>query len=278
MKQVSTLFQRNSVSVFGLSAALATTMLGGCASVPKDAPAAIHEAAAELKTADEIKTDKLLPKTIAASEDQLQESVKEFKSVPREDRNSTDWSTHSSVLKAIKVKDRVQKANAIRKDISAIDGSLDSIEGKATISGLGREVADLRAQLAALEKGSTTSQARFSMLSKMPLRGPTVYFDTAKTAISQHDQSALRELAKTMKENPELKLKLVGYADPRGADKYNQALSQKRAEEVRSFLTSSGMEGTQVSAEALGATTAFYKKELEKLQLERRVEMMVLPR
>jgi outer membrane protein OmpA-like peptidoglycan-associated protein len=253
-------------------------MLGGCASVPKDAPAAIHEAAAELKTADEIKTDKLLPKTIASSEEQLQESVKEFKSVPRESRNSTDWTTHSSVLKATKVKERAQKANAIRKDIYAIDGRLDSIEGTATISGLGREVAGLRTQLAALEKGATSSQASFSMLSKMPLHGPTVYFDTAKTSISQHDKSALRELAKTMRENPELKLKLVGYADPRGADKYNQALSQKRAEEVRSFLTTSGLQPAQVTVEALGATTAFYKKELEKLQLERRVEMMVLPR
>ena len=278
MKHVSNLSQRVSATILGISTALGTTMLGGCASVPKEAPAALHEAAAELKTADEIKTDKLLPKTIATSEEQLQESVAEFKSVPKQNRNSTDWGTHSSVLKATKVKERVQKANAIRKDMSSIDGRLDSIEGTATISGLGREVADLRTQLAALEKGSTTSQTRFSMLSKMSLRGPTVYFDTAKTLISQHDKSALRELAKTMKENPELKLKLVGYADPRGADNYNQALSQNRAEEVRSFLTSSGMEGAQVSAEALGATTAFYKKDLEKLQLERRVEMMVLPR
>jgi hypothetical protein len=183
-QRISSLPYRISISVIGVSTAFGSILLGGCASVPKDAPSAIHEAAAELKTADEIKTDKLLPKTIASSEEQLQESVKEFKRVPQENRTSTDWTTHSSVLKATKVKDRVQKANAIRRDISAIDGRLDSIEGTATISGLGREVASLRTQLAALEKGATSSQARFSMLSKMPLRGPTVYFDTDRAAIS----------------------------------------------------------------------------------------------
>jgi len=61
-------------------------------------------------------------------------------------------------------------------------------------------------------------------------------------------QPKLDEIAKALKENPEIKgVTITGYTDRLGSDDYNLALSKRRAESVRFYLMRQGVDGSRLS-------------------------------
>ena len=64
------------------------------------------------------------------------------------------------------------------------------------------------------------------------------YFETNKANISKDQQAELKELAAFMNVNPKLKLRIVGNSDDVGSSKYNERLSERRANSVYKFMTS----------------------------------------
>lgn len=78
----------------------------------------------------------------------------------------------------------------------------------------------------------------------------------------------------------------VGHADRFGSDKYNQKLSEKRAEAVKTFLVGKGVEPNRVYTEGKGEKQPITKpdqckgpkskKVVECLQPDRRVEIEVI--
>lgn len=63
-----------------------------------------------------------------------------------------------------------------------------------------------------------------------------VNFDTDKSVIRPADLAELQKGVEFVKQNPDLKIHLVGYTDSRGSAKYNQKLSERRAESVKKYL------------------------------------------
>ena len=59
-----------------------------------------------------------------------------------------------------------------------------------------------------------------------------IHFDTNKAAVKPASKPALDEIAKLLKQDPALKLAVVGHTDMVGAPEANMALSQARAEAV----------------------------------------------
>jgi outer membrane protein OmpA-like peptidoglycan-associated protein len=59
-----------------------------------------------------------------------------------------------------------------------------------------------------------------------------VYFDTDKAEIKPASETTLREMAKLLKENLQLKVYIVGHTDNVGGLRHNMDLSQRRAEAV----------------------------------------------
>lgn len=59
-----------------------------------------------------------------------------------------------------------------------------------------------------------------------------VHFDTAKTDIKPDSQATLEQMAKLLKDNPELKVYIVGHTDNVGVLDSNLVLSKRRAEAV----------------------------------------------
>jgi len=64
----------------------------------------------------------------------------------------------------------------------------------------------------------------------------------------------LDEAAQTLKENPELNVRIEGHTDSIGSDSYNQALSERRAEAVKRYLVSRGIAASRLSTEGKGET------------------------
>ena len=94
-------------------------------------------------------------------------------------------------------------------------------------------------------------------------------------------QPKLDEIANALNTNTQLNgISVNGYTDRIGSNKYNQALSQRRAESVKAYLVSKGVDGSRLSAEGKGESNPVVecnqKKRtalIECLEPNRRVEM-----
>jgi outer membrane protein OmpA-like peptidoglycan-associated protein len=65
-------------------------------------------------------------------------------------------------------------------------------------------------------------------------------------------QSNLRSLANTLQRYPETELLIVGHTDSQGSDQYNMALSLRRADSARRYLTSLGIASNRIRTEGRG--------------------------
>jgi outer membrane protein OmpA-like peptidoglycan-associated protein len=80
-----------------------------------------------------------------------------------------------------------------------------------------------------------------------------VHFATAKSEILADSFPLLEQVARILKEHPELtRLRISGHTDNRGAHDYNVQLSQDRAEAVRRFLIQRGVEPGRLEAKGYG--------------------------
>lgn len=64
-----------------------------------------------------------------------------------------------------------------------------------------------------------------------------IYFDFNKSEIKPGSEPVLKEIAKFLKDNPQVKLYIVGHTDNVGTFEYNMELSKKRADAVVKELT-----------------------------------------
>ena len=64
-----------------------------------------------------------------------------------------------------------------------------------------------------------------------------IYFDTAKADLKPESDATLKEIAKLLQGDPQLKLYVVGHTDNQGALDLNMDLSRRRAEAVLAALT-----------------------------------------
>ena len=79
-----------------------------------------------------------------------------------------------------------------------------------------------------------------------------VNFDTAKWNIRPADLAELQKAVDFAKKYPNAKFHVVGHTDSRGGDKYNQNLSEQRAESVKKYLVGEAVPPGQITAEGKG--------------------------
>jgi outer membrane protein OmpA-like peptidoglycan-associated protein len=117
-----------------------------------------------------------------------------------------------------------------------------------------REDADRRAAAAnaALAGIGTVKQEPRGMV--ITLSG-SVLFASNKSELLPSAQKKLGDVADALnKQDPQSKMIVEGHADSQGAAEYNQELSQRRAEAVRTYLVSRGISAERVSAQGFGLT------------------------
>src|ERR1700722_5382215 len=78
-----------------------------------------------------------------------------------------------------------------------------------------------------------------------------INFETNQAVIVDGFPSLLR-LAELLKTHPDYKVTIVGYADQRGSDRQNDALSLRRANAVAQFLQKYGASAAQLQARGEG--------------------------
>ncbi|HMN68656.1 MAG TPA: OmpA family protein [Bdellovibrionales bacterium] len=81
-----------------------------------------------------------------------------------------------------------------------------------------------------------------------------VNFDTDSTKLVRSSQPYMRRLARALADNRHLfdKVEIVGHADQRGTDSYNDRLSERRAQTIANSFIASGVSRSQIITDAKG--------------------------
>lgn len=79
-----------------------------------------------------------------------------------------------------------------------------------------------------------------------------VLFESGRADLKAGAVGNLSKLVAFLNKYPERVVAIEGYTDSIGSDDYNQALSQRRADSVRSYLVREGIESRRLSASGMG--------------------------
>jgi outer membrane protein OmpA-like peptidoglycan-associated protein/tetratricopeptide (TPR) repeat protein len=105
-----------------------------------------------------------------------------------------------------------------------------------------------------------------------------IYFDINKATFKTESYLELNKLEAMLRQNARVKVEIGGHTDDIGTWAYNKFLSRKRAEAVKDYLTSKGIDARRVTAVGYGKMKpiASNDDEDEGRELNRRVEFKVL--
>ena len=104
-----------------------------------------------------------------------------------------------------------------------------------------------------------------------------LHFATNKTRILDTSEEALSALCQHLIDHPEIRIKIIGHTDNVGRDAANQKLSEGRANAVRNYLISHGIDPSRMAAEGRGESQPIDTNDTEEgRQNNRRVEIEIL--
>ncbi len=104
-----------------------------------------------------------------------------------------------------------------------------------------------------------------------------VFFSLKSAQIQKADFEVLDNNAEWLKNHPGVVINIRGYADERGRDAYNLALSKRRAKTVKDYLIKKGIEPERLIIVPLGRELAADKSDAG-LAMSRRVDFLVTTR
>ncbi len=103
-----------------------------------------------------------------------------------------------------------------------------------------------------------------------------VQFDIDRYNIKPAYHSILDNVVQFMRENPGIRIVVVGHTDITGPAEYNIGLSQRRAESVKAYLVNKGIDPSRLTIRALGESNPRATNDTEQGRtLNRRVEFRV---
>jgi outer membrane protein OmpA-like peptidoglycan-associated protein len=89
---------------------------------------------------------------------------------------------------------------------------------------------------------------------KVEFAAKNILFVTGSYKLQSKSFKGLNEVAQIMNDNPGMSLDIAGHTDNVGADDKNMTLSQNRANAVRDYLASKGVDASRISATGYGET------------------------
>ncbi|HEU4625344.1 MAG TPA: OmpA family protein [Steroidobacteraceae bacterium] len=106
----------------------------------------------------------------------------------------------------------------------------------------------------------------------------TVGFRTADATLSDEDVVRLQKIGALANAAGKVKVRVSGYADPRGSERFNAALSERRADAVAHVLIQAGVDASQLVVEAHGAADSKSAAgDLDGYAFDRRVTVKIEP-
>ena len=148
-----------------------------------------------------------------------------------------------------------------QNEIDGLNSQINSLRG---------DLNDKDAQLSAKDKQIKDLQNALDECNKKPKYEkpatatnlqPTVLFRQSKAVVDKSQMPNIELIAQYMKNHPEAKVEIKGYASPEGNKEFNQALSQKRADAVKNVLGKTyKIAADRLTTKGMGATDKLFKQ------------------
>ena len=105
-----------------------------------------------------------------------------------------------------------------------------------------------------------------------------IYFDVNKDFVKSESYGTIKEIAKVLTDNPNVKIKIIGHTDSDGDDKSNLDLSKRRAAAVKNVLVKEfGIDASRIETDGKGEIEPIAKNDsVVNKALNRRVEFIKL--
>ncbi|MGQ8338547.1 OmpA family protein [Sunxiuqinia sp. A32] len=143
---------------------------------------------------------------------------------------------------------------------------------KNDIEDLTKKVTEIEEKLVAEQKAKIESESSHNYVARLLEDGyVNIYFDFNSSVINSSAVSSINFLKSYLEKNPDQSVKLVGYADVTGDEKYNLTLSENRAKAVHDLLVKLGIDDSRLSYEGMGEDRNIPEGSGEANQLARRV-------
>jgi OmpA-OmpF porin, OOP family len=119
---------------------------------------------------------------------------------------------------------------------------------------------------------------RNKLISEGKLISYGIYFDVNKDVVKPESYGTLKEIATVLQENPDVRVKIVGYTDADGADAANLDLSKRRGASVKNeFIKTFGIDAARLESDGLGESQPVAPNDTPvNKALNRRVEFLKL--
>jgi outer membrane protein OmpA-like peptidoglycan-associated protein len=177
---------------------------------------------------------------------------------------------------------KVAAGQAERDRIQLAARTRDVQSAKMQTAQANEQTAQANEQTAQANEQSARLQAEVDQLKATPTpRGLVltlgdVLFDTGRAELNPGAGRKLDQLAQFLTEHPDRRVQIDGFTDSVGSDSYNQDLSQRRADAVKSALLSRGIDPSRIGTEGYGkAYPVATNNEPSGRQLNRRVEVVI---
>lgn len=104
-----------------------------------------------------------------------------------------------------------------------------------------------------------------------------ILFDFDKTDLKAAAKENIKSLVKSLNENPDTDILVIGHTDSRGTDQYNQGLSERRALAVKNYAVSLGLNGSRMKTQGRSYHEPIADNDTEAGRAEnRRVEIVIV--
>ncbi len=119
---------------------------------------------------------------------------------------------------------------------------------------------------------------RNKLLTEGKLVSYGIYFDVNKDVVKPESNGTLKGIADVLKENPTVRVKIVGHTDSDGADAANLDLSKRRGASVKAELVKNfGIDASRLESDGLGETKPVAPNDTSSNKaMNRRVEFIKL--
>jgi outer membrane protein OmpA-like peptidoglycan-associated protein len=244
----------------GLIAAT-SIILGACASTP---PPELNDARKAYENTSQSEAAQIVPADVHAAQEALATAEQSF--VDHGDSDETRDLAYAAQRKALTADvraraavDAQQKAaadtdaQALRdQKAKAASAQLEATQQQLAIAQQARADAEQRARMASADLARIASVKQEDRGMVITLSGG-VLFASAKSDLLPQAQAKLSEVANVLTKQDKTSTILVqGYTDSQGSQSNNQALSQRRAEAVRTYLVAHGIAADRVTAQGMG--------------------------
>lgn len=138
-----------------------------------------------------------------------------------------------------------------------------------------QQSAQVRAELDALRSQLSDLQTRMTDRGLVVTLGD-VLFEVDRAELTAGGRRSLDQLVSAIDTDPKVQMTVEGHTDSTGGRDHNMSLSQRRAESVRSYLTSRGVDAARIQSMGLGPDFPVASNGTEAgRQQNRRVEVIV---